>query len=72
MKRIYIGYLDGLTFSAPFKSATTPTSAEYPQYTAVVGPFRTMRGARFMQRYGIGNPHCQCVSQAEKLAKRYN
>ncbi len=38
------------------------------QYLAVIGPFRTKRGAEFMRDYGQGNPHCQCVRDAERLA----
>lgn len=38
---------------------------------AVIGPFRTVRGAEFMRQYGEGNPHCQTVGDAERLAKQY-
>jgi hypothetical protein len=40
-------------------------------YDAIIGPFQTKRGARFMQRYGQGNPHCQTIKDAERLAKKY-
>ena len=40
------------------------------QYVAIIGPFATKRGAIFMRDYGEGNPHCQTVSDAERLAKR--
>ena len=39
-------------------------------YAAVIGPFRTVRGAKFMQRYGANNPHLQHVNDAERLAKQ--
>jgi hypothetical protein len=47
-----------------------PTQAESGgRFSAVIGPFRTVRGARFCRDYGAGNPHCQCVADAERLAK---
>jgi len=53
-----------------FKSGTTPTFAKYGKvYSYVIGPFKTMRGARFMRDYGKGNPHCQTVNDAERLAR---
>jgi hypothetical protein len=48
-----------------------PTEATHGHlYIAVIGPFRTARGARFMRDYGRMNPHCQTVQDAERLAKR--
>ncbi len=53
-----------------FKSEATPTEATHGHlYNAVIGPFRTMRGARFMAQCGGNNPHVQCVSDAERIAK---
>lgn len=53
-----------------FRSATKPTEESHGhQYVAVIGPFRTLQGAKFMATYGEGNPHCQTVAEAEKLAK---
>lgn len=53
-----------------FKSDTTPTTASHGRlYYAVIGPFRTKRGAEFMRDHGAGNPHCRCVDDAERLAK---
>jgi len=53
-----------------FRSVTTPTEAEYGErFFAVIGPFRTTRGALFMKDHGAGNPHCQHVADAERLAK---
>jgi hypothetical protein len=71
MTRIYVGIADGLKREV-FRSVTTPTwDTHYPKYLACIGPFRTMRGARFMRDYGQGNPHLQCVADAEVLAKQY-
>jgi hypothetical protein len=67
-KRYYLGL--GATCREVFQSEETPTANAYPQYLAVIGPFRTRRGAVFMRDYGKGNPHCQCVADAERLALR--
>ena len=49
----------------------TPTAAQYGQrFAAVIGPFRTKRGAEFMRDRGLSNPHCRTVADAERLAKR--
>jgi hypothetical protein len=39
-------------------------------YFALIGPFRTKIGAEIMAFHGGGNPHLQCVSDAERIAKR--
>lgn len=39
------------------------------EFMACVGPFRTVRGARFMRDHGRANVHCQNVADAERLAK---
>jgi len=53
-----------------FKSVETPLESTHgDKYSYVLGPFRTMRGARFYVNYGSGNPHCTHVSHIEKLAK---
>ena len=53
-----------------FRSAETPTEASHGErFAYVIGPFRTKAGAEFMRDYGCGNPHCQCVKDAENLAK---
>jgi hypothetical protein len=55
-----------------FRNADTPTTASHgDRYFAVIGPFTTRRGADFMANAGVGNPHCQCVADAERLAKKY-
>jgi hypothetical protein len=54
-----------------FKSATTPTQESHGHlYNAIVGPFRTMRGAKFMRDHGARNPHVQNVADAERIAKQ--
>ena len=70
--RPYVGLsLNGTGKREVFKSATTPTESSHGAlYGAVIGPFRTMRGARFMAAYGLGNSHCVCVQDAETLAGR--
>jgi len=68
-KKWYVG-IKG-TSRIAFATATEPTELSHGSYNAVVGPFRTKRGARFMAKYGsYNNPHCQTVQQAEKLAKK--
>ena len=53
-----------------FRSAVHPTQDIHGQtYSYVIGPFRTARGAEFMRDYGANNPHCQHVSDAERLAR---
>lgn len=53
-----------------FKHGTMPTTKSHgKEYGAVIGPFRTMRGAKFMALYGHNNPHLQTVSDAERIAK---
>lgn len=39
-------------------------------YRYVIGPFRTVRGARYMAAFGENNPHCITVDDAEDCAKR--
>ena len=55
-----------------FKATRMPTRRQYGRkYAYVVGPFKTLRGARYMAEYGGNNPHCTCVAQAEWLAKHH-
>jgi|SRR3990167_715627 len=39
------------------------------KYTAVIGPFRTMRAALFTERFGQRNVHIQHVDDAERISK---
>jgi hypothetical protein len=69
-KMIFVG-CKGIDRSI-FKNGTKPTFDSHGEkYNAVIGPFLTMRGARFMCKNGRNNPHCQTVSDAEKLGKLY-
>ncbi len=53
-----------------FRCAQTPTRTTHgAHYWAVIGPFRTKRGAQFMADYGRNNPHLQTVADAERIAK---
>lgn len=68
--RLYIG----LTFDSPyviFRATDTPTAQTTgSRFMAVIGPFRTRRGAVFMRDHGRNNPHVCCVADAERIAKR--
>ena len=48
-----------------FRHTSTPTEEQYPQYKAVIGPFKTKRGAKYL----VDNYWCGCVQDAEKLSK---
>jgi len=53
-----------------FRAFSTPTQETHGSlYAAVIGPFRTKKGAEFMAKYGKNNPHVQTVADAERLAK---
>jgi len=65
--RPYVGIQNGVR--TVFRSVKTPTPHTHSQFTAVVGPFHTMRGAQFLASQGGNNPHCTGVRAAEKLAK---
>jgi hypothetical protein len=69
--KIYLGYVNGIAREI-FRSKINPTRETHGEkYKCVVGPFRTIHGAKFMLNYGYNNPHCQCVADAERLAKKY-
>jgi len=54
-----------------FQSDGTPVRETHGDaYLAVIGPFRTVRGAEFMRKYGKGNPHLQHVNDAERFARK--
>lgn len=70
--KLYVGMNATLgTLYEVFRAEPTPTKETHPQYGAVIGPFRTRAGAEFCARFGFGNPHVQCVADAERLAKQY-
>jgi hypothetical protein len=69
-KRIYVGVQPG-GGRERFNSASVPTQETHGRlYAAVIGPFRTARGAEFMRLYGRGNPHVQCVADAGRLERK--
>ena len=54
-----------------FNADATPVEATHgTRYNACIGPFRTLRGARFMALSGASNPHVATVADAERIAKR--
>jgi len=68
--KIYVGIESG-GIRETFRSETEPTRENTPWFCAVIGPFRTLRGANFCRDYGAGNPHVQCVADAERIAATY-
>lgn len=54
-----------------FRYAGTPTAETHgARFAAVIGPFRTRRGADFMAAHGgNGNPHVRTVNEAEHAAR---
>ena len=66
----YVGFIVGGKREA-FSSIDTPTYASHPMYFAVMGPFRTKRGALYQEAHGSSNnPHLQTVSETEYYAKQ--
>jgi hypothetical protein len=67
----YVGIrADNLKYER-FQSDGTPVRETHGDtYMAVIGPFRTIRGAKYMAQYGKGNPHLQHVNDAEHYAAR--
>lgn len=51
-----------------FEKGKQVTPEATPEYCAVIGPFKTKRGAKFCEKYGKGNPHIMHVDDAERLA----
>ena len=76
-KKIYVGFSknnDGIMVRREvFRNDGRATEEKYGSvYNAVVGPFRTVRGAKCMVHYGHhNNPHIQHVSDAERIGKEY-
>ena len=71
MSKWYVGIKPGGA-RFPFKSDTTPTHESHGSiYAAVIGPFRTKRGATFDAAVGRNNPHIQHVNDAERIARKY-
>ena len=52
-----------------FRSEFEPTEKNCGHiYKFVIGPFKTKRGALFMEKYGKNNPHCYDVDSTEITA----
>ena len=65
----YMGYRVDTGEREVFRALTEPTWLSHGDiYVAVVGPFRTKKGATFMAEHGRGNPHLQMVADAERAA----
>lgn len=70
MNHWYVGHNAGRI--ELFAADAIPTETSHGMtYAAVIGPFRTKRGATFMALHGRSNPHCRCVADAERLARKY-
>lgn len=70
-KRLYTRPYVGVTNfgnRSVFREVEEPTAKSHPHLAIVIGPFRTMRGAKFMLKHGLDNPHCRTVADAERLA----
>jgi hypothetical protein len=68
--RPYVGIMPDNTY-VTFRYHRDPVKSDNLPYAAVIGPFRTMRAAKFMAQYGRGNPHLLCVSDAERISRYY-
>lgn len=72
--RHYVG-VRGITSELElFATSADPETIEYvaavrDRYAAVIGPFKTERGATIMALYGRGNPHMGTVEEVERLAR---
>ena len=67
----YVGIRKGDSIYERFTSDGTPVRETHGHlYLAVIGPFKTVRGARFMADHGRNNPHLQHVNDAERIARR--
>jgi len=68
-RRWYIG-LDKAGCFRAFRSTYVPTARKHGRkFAYVIGPFRTARGARWAERFGLGNPAFTHVDAAERIAK---
>lgn len=65
--KFYVGILKGNRSRKVFTTALEPSQYYFPEFVAVIGPFRTKRGAKWGAANPFGWSH---VSEAEKLAKR--
>ena len=74
MRKWFVGYSSySGDYQAFYTNGETPSLWDWGlEFDFVIGPFITKRGAKFMEKYGRGNPHCQSVYDAERLAKKVN
>lgn len=64
-RRLYVGMANGGWSREVFRHATEPTAQSHPQYSAVIGPFRTLAGARLC----VNEPQaCSTVAEYERVA----
>lgn len=69
---IYVGVNGVANMRELFRCRSKPTEKSHGRkYGAVIGPFRTIRGAKAMVHFGCNNPHMQSVSDAERIGKQY-
>ena len=71
-QRIYVGFSSYSPWSAKevFKSSHTPTEESHGErYQWAMGPFRTMRGAKYMVDATHRGAYTQHVDDAEENAK---
>jgi len=56
-----------------FSVGTEPTEATHgDRYAAVIGPFKSITGARIMVAHGGGNPHIQGTWDADRMAESHH
>lgn len=66
---IWLGLAGFGTRREIFNCEQEPTTESHGHlYDAVIGPFKTLSGARFMRYHGWNNPHCQTVADAERIS----
>jgi len=67
---IYVGCRVDNNIYQVFRSSVKSTENTHSkEFKYVIGPFRTLRGAKIFAKYGKNNPHMSCVADAEALAK---
>lgn len=66
-RRLYVGVAVGGRGREVFRHATEPTAESHPKYAAVIGPFRTLAGARLC----VNEPQaCSTVAEYERAARK--
>lgn len=64
--RIYVGIVKGSMTRQVMRMSLPPTRHYYPEYGAFIGPFKTLRAAKWVRKNPYGWSH---ISEAEVLAK---